>query len=458
MLFLRGILIAAGFVVIAVAAGILAYDFFIALELDRQLRRFFPKAALETEETPRAPRPRREIHWRPAAKLAAQGLLPILLALSIVVIPDGYAGVRISQISGIRPTTLYSGMHFVVPFIQRIAVYDIRDQVYCTAADEASRKNEPVLKVEAQEGLPLGLAVSVRYRLDASRLAYVDANLPRPSGPDTNLSREQGIAQLIVGPVVESAFRDAAPDYVVRDIFSSKRIEFRQRVAQAVTARLAQDAIAVKEVLVQRIVLPPEYAQGLESLLLKEQESERMNFEQEIQQKQVKVAEYQAEANKIRFVKQAEANAQSRVIAAKAESDAMQFTLPLKQKEIEQARLEAVARKEATLENAKADAQAKVIDSQAEQQSRELLAKADADRIRVTGAAEAQQLQLEAAALRGNPLLIQKIVAERLSDKVRIMMVPMDGKFFFTNGVLDAPLAPADPPAKTGDPQGGNRQ
>ena len=43
---------------------------------------------------------------------------------------------------------------------------------------------------------------------------------------------------------------------------------------------------------------------------------------------------------------------------------------------------------------------------------------------------------LEAAALKDSPLLIQKIIAERLSDKVQIMMVPMDGKFFFTNDVL----------------------
>jgi regulator of protease activity HflC (stomatin/prohibitin superfamily) len=457
MLFIRGMLFAAGFVAFAIAAGILIYDFVIAFEIDRFVRRFFSKTP-PGQGAP-APRQRRTIRWRPAAKLAAQAFLPIIIALSVVVIPAGDAGVRISQISGILPTTLYSGMHFVIPFIQHIAVYDIRDQVYTTAAEEESRKNELVLKVEAQEGLPLGLAVSVRYRLDPLRLAYIDANLPRPSGPPDVFSREQGIAQLIVGPVVESAFRDAAPDYVVRDIFSSKRIEFRQRVSRAITSRLAEDAIIVKEVLVRRIVLPPEYAQGLESLLLKEQESERMNFEQEIQQKQIKVAEYQAEANKIRFVKQAEANAQSRVIAAKAESDAMQYTLPLKQKEIEQARLEAAARKEATLENAQADAQAKVIDAKAEQQRDELLATADADRIRVTGAAEAHQLQLEAAALRGNPLLIQKIVAERLSDKVRIMMVPMDGKFFFTNGVLDGALGAPDPApsAKPADPTGGNQ-
>jgi hypothetical protein len=42
----------------------------------------------------------------------------------------------------------------------------------------------------------------------------------------------------------------------------------------------------------------------------------------------------------------------------------------------------------------------------------------------------------EAAILKQNPLLINKIVAERLSDKLQIMMVPADGKFFFANDVL----------------------
>jgi hypothetical protein len=44
-------------------------------------------------------------------------------------------------------------------------------------------------------------------------------------------------------------------------------------------------------------------------------------------------------------------------------------------------------------------------------------------------------------------LLIQKIVAERLSDKVQIMMVPMDGKFFFANDVLKT-----NPPGAFGVP------
>ena len=81
-------------------------------------------------------------------------------------------------------------------------------------------------------------------------------------------------------------------------------------------------------------------------------------------------------------------------------------------------------------------AEAKVIDSKAEMERRKLLAEAEADRIRVTAAADAERLKSEGAVLKQNPLLINKIVAERLSDKLQIMMVPADGKFFFANDVL----------------------
>jgi hypothetical protein len=38
--------------------------------------------------------------------------------------------------------------------------------------------------------------------------------------------------------------------------------------------------------------------------------------------------------------------------------------------------------------------------------------------------------------LKQNPMMIQKIIAERLSDKLQIIMVPVDGKNFFANDVL----------------------
>jgi hypothetical protein len=64
------------------------------------------------------------------------------------------------------------------------------------------------------------------------------------------------------------------------------------------------------------------------------------------------------------------------------------------------------------------------------------MSQAEAQRIHLLAGADAERMTSEARVLKDNPLLIQKIVAERLSDKVQIMMVPMDGKFFFTNDVL----------------------
>jgi regulator of protease activity HflC (stomatin/prohibitin superfamily) len=174
-----------------------------------------------------------------------------------------------------------------------------------------------------------------------------------------------------------------------------------------------------------------------------------MAVETEIQAKQVKIAELDAEATKTRQVKQAEGQAQVHVLEAKGEADAMQYTLPLKQKQIEQSKLEAEARKEATIENADAEAQAKVIDSKAEVQRRNLLADAEANRIRLTAAADADRMASEAKLLNQSPLLINKIIAERLSDKIQMVMVPSDGKYFFGSDVFKGLGSQADvPPAQ----------
>ncbi|HTA79471.1 MAG TPA: hypothetical protein VK720_07980, partial [Terracidiphilus sp.] len=127
--------------------------------------------------------------------------------------------------------------------------------------------------------------------------------------------------------------------------------------------------------------------------------------------------------------------------------DAMQYTLPLKQKQIEQSKLEAEARKEATIQNAQADAEAKVIDSKAELERRNLLAEAEASRVKLMAAANAERMTSEAELLNKSPLLINKIVAERLSDKIQVVMAPFDGKGFFASDVFkNMASAPAGKP------------
>lgn len=419
MLALRMLLTVAGVLMMAAAVAIPAYGFWLRMKARKKAG---GEGVMEEAVEPES------IHWRQSVALAAAGCVPLVLATGIVVVPAGMGGVRVSQMSGTLPGTLYPGAHYVTPLVDSMQMFDLRDRMFTAGVtDETAKKTgakPALLTVQSKEGLNIGMSVTVRYRFDPSKLASVQAHLPQPADKE------------LVPPVVASAWRELAPQYTVREIFSSKREEVRAKAAGIIAKKLASDGIVVEEVMLSEVQLPDEYAKGLENLLLKEQQDDQMTVDTEIQQKQVKIAELQAAADAAQKVKEAEGMAQAKVVEARGEADAMQYTLPLKQKQIEQSKLEAEARKEATIQNAEADAQAKVIDSKAELERRNLLAQAEASRIKVVAEANAERMKSEADLLNKSPLLINKIVAERLSDKIQMVMVPSDGKFFFANDVF----------------------
>ena len=91
MLFVKYLLITGAFGLFVSAAAILILDLYRAF---------------------RSPEAAAPVRWRLAVRLAALGWLPLLPALSIVVVPSGMAGVRVSQISGTLGGTLYPGTAF----------------------------------------------------------------------------------------------------------------------------------------------------------------------------------------------------------------------------------------------------------------------------------------------------------------------------------------------------------
>src|SRR5580658_8210131 len=338
MLALKMLLTIAGAVMLAAALGIPMFGMWKRYRAAR-------KWEMEAAAGSAGPKPEsHEIAWRGAVALAIAACLPLLIAASIVVVPSGMGGVLVSQIGGTEPGTLNPGLHFVTPMIESVQIFDLRDHLFTTGiAEEGAKAQRDALHVQSREGLNIGLAVTVRYRLDPNKLASVQAHLPQPADKE------------LVPPVVASAWRELAPSYTVRELFATKREEVRSQATKIITQKLAGDGIVVEEVMLSDIQLPVEYAKGLEGLLLKEQEDDQLGVQTDIQQKQVKIAELQAEAEKVQKVKGAEGDAQSKVVEAKGESDAMQYTLPLKEKQIEQSKLEAEARKEATIQNADAD-------------------------------------------------------------------------------------------------------
>ena len=131
MLLLKYLLTYGGITMLVVAAGILAHDLYLELLYRR---------ALTVPGTGTAPATPHPIRWRTAGAFALIAWAPILIALGIIVVPSGMAGVRVSQTSGTRPGTLYPGVHFVVPVSEKVVVFDTRDQLFTTGSLEDSGK------------------------------------------------------------------------------------------------------------------------------------------------------------------------------------------------------------------------------------------------------------------------------------------------------------------------------
>jgi regulator of protease activity HflC (stomatin/prohibitin superfamily) len=207
MLALKDLLIAAGVLLLAAAFALTLYDLWKAFEICR-------RRTSVAEGTPQ-PRPDPDpVRWRSSVALILLACLPLVLAESIVVIPAGMGGVRLSQMRGTLPGTLYSGAHFVTPLVETVQLFDLRDKLFTAGtalqttapSTQKAALQDQTLDVQSREGLNIGLAITVRYRLDPHRLDYIETHLPQP------------VDAQMVPATVASAWRDLAPEYTVREI------------------------------------------------------------------------------------------------------------------------------------------------------------------------------------------------------------------------------------------------
>ena len=183
MLVLKYLLIFAGIGLFGSAAALVAYDIYISSQLRRLLRRnattgdaTTASAGASGEVASRellhdVDHTLRPVRWRLARQLVIAGVVPLLLALSIVVVPDGSAGVRVSQIWGARPGTLYPGAHVVTPLIDSVVLYDSREQVYTTRASEPIQTGDDAMvprrsgRTRQRQRLPRQMVKSFSSRL-----------------------------------------------------------------------------------------------------------------------------------------------------------------------------------------------------------------------------------------------------------------------------------------------------
>ncbi len=316
-------------------------------------------------------------------------------------------GVRINRVTG-GVSEWRDGTVLVVPGVHQWRTLQLRDQVY-RPGEKAGAGEAPFQSVE---GLSFGADLVIRYAVDSTQIETLAKKLP------------ENIEAQVVEPAVQGVIFKVLARYTVREIFSSKRAEIQQTIESELKPRLATDGIVLRSVQMGKVNLPIDYRKGMEKLLAEELESEKMRFTLELKEKRVKETALDAEAQKVRREKAAEASASEQIIAARAQEEAMKHVLPFKQKQIEQRQLEAEAERVVRIKGAEGNAQARRIEANGEADSRQKLADAEAYRLDRVGRIASEQMAREGVLISKHPLLIQKTMADKLSDKISVIIAP----------------------------------
>jgi regulator of protease activity HflC (stomatin/prohibitin superfamily) len=347
-------------------------------------------------------------------------------------VPNGEIGVRTNRLTG-DASAVRAGTAFLFPGLQDLRLYDLHEQVYRPTQSASASGPAPFQSVE---GLSIGVDIAAHYTLDPTRIGTIARDLPVDVGAD------------VVAPAVQGVIYRVFTRYTVREIFSSKRAEIQQVIETELRPKLAASGIVLREVQIGKVDLPPDYKHGMEALLAEELESEKMRFTLELRDKQVKEAGLEAEADKVKREKAAEAAGEEQVIAAKAQEEAMAHVLPLKQKQIQQRQLEAEADKVSRIKTAEGAADARRIEAAGEADSREKLADAEVYRMDKVGKSTSEQMAREGDLITRNPLLIQKTMADKLSDKIQVIIAPPPANGGFIGSALLGRSTPADATSK----------
>jgi regulator of protease activity HflC (stomatin/prohibitin superfamily) len=326
----------------------------------------------------------------------------------IATIAPQQAGIRLNALTG-SVTEVGEGVWLMIPGIHSLRKFPLQDQIY---RPERSAKADGPAPFQSSEGLSIGVELAIRYAVDPTKLTTAAKSLPDDVGRD------------LVGPLVQGVIYKVFTRYTVREVFSTKRQEIQSLIEAELKPMLAADGIVLRNVMMGNVDLPPDYREGMNKVLATELETEQMQYTLQLKAKQVQEAKLMGEADKARRDTAAEAAADEQIIAAKGQEEAMKHVLPFKRKQIEQRELEAEADSASRIRTAKGAAEARRIEAGGEADSRRKLADADAYRLEQIGKVNSEQLERDGILIDKHPLLIQKTLADKLSDKISVIIAP----------------------------------
>lgn len=182
--------------------------------------------------------------------------------------------------SGLDKDYIYEpGFHIIAPW-NDVFVFDVKEQ-----------KSEEPMDVLDRSGLSVNIDVTVRFYPVYNKIGYLYEGF------------RLDYANLLVIPEVRSTVRQVAGRYTAEEIYSTKRSEVEQAIIDEAGAKLKENNIEMKALLIRSINLPNEIRKAIETKLTQEQEALAYKFKleketAEAERKRI-AAEGEARANKI---------------------------------------------------------------------------------------------------------------------------------------------------------------
>jgi regulator of protease activity HflC (stomatin/prohibitin superfamily) len=190
----------------------------------------------------------------------------------------------------VQPGILTSGLNVINPLLD-VTDFDIRTQNYTmsSAPSEGDQQGDDAIRVLSNDGLEVVIDLTVLYRVSG-----IDA--PR-------IFKEIGVSykDKIVRPITSTRIRDNAVYYDAVALYSTKRVEFQDRIFKTIQKDFKSRGLILEQLLIRNINLPASVKASIESKINAEQDAQKMTFvlqkeKQEAERKRVEaqgIADYQ---------------------------------------------------------------------------------------------------------------------------------------------------------------------
>ncbi|PON17388.1 hypothetical protein C2W62_13455 [Candidatus Entotheonella serta] len=219
-----------------------------------------------------------------------------LLSSALVFIQPQSVGVVVSLVAsgGVRPQPLSSGLHWIIPFLERDIVYPIYWQTYTMSGkpNEGEKLGDDSIRARTSDGQEVRLDCSVIFRISASQAVLV------------HIDWQNRYISDLVRPVVRGVVRRHVSQFTVREVNSRKRKDLETTLDQHLRELFLNRGFILDQFLLRDITFTEEYAASVEK---KQSAFERIEQTAHQKDQMINLATGRAESVKIEARAQAEA-------------------------------------------------------------------------------------------------------------------------------------------------------